>query len=211
MNKNFITFEGGEGAGKTTLARRIRDALQAKGIEVVLTREPGGTPLGEDLRHLLLNRNAKEKIAPKAELFAFLASRIQHVEEVIKPAIARGAVVLCDRFSDSSIAYQGIGQELGLEYVLSCCKLAIGDFEPDLTFFLDVNPDVGFSRVDKRNSGGARDRMEQETAVFHARVHAGFVELAKKFPKRIVRLDGSLDPDALFSSAYDHLQTFLQK
>src|SRR5262245_25558044 len=109
----FITFEGGEGAGKTTLACRIRDTLQSLGKDVVFTREPGGTAFGEELRRFLLRRQPQEKISPKAELFLFLASRVQHLEEVIKPALARGAIVLCDRFSDSTIAYQGKGQALG--------------------------------------------------------------------------------------------------
>jgi dTMP kinase len=207
----FITFEGGEGAGKTTLALRIRDALQALGKEVIFTREPGGTAFGEELRHFLLHRQPGEKVSPKAQLFLFLASRIQHLEEVIKPALARGSIVLCDRFSDSTIAYQGRGQALGLDYVLSCSQLATNGIEPDLTFFLDVNPEVGLERIDKRAVGGPRDRMEQETVAFHERVHTGFLELAKKFPKRIIRLDGSVDPNTLFESAYVHLKNFLQK
>lgn len=207
----FITFEGGEGAGKTTLAHRIRDVLQVLGNEVVLTREPGGTPFGEELRHFLLHRNPGERVSPKAQLFLFLAARIQHIEEVIKPALARGAIVLCDRFSDSTIAYQGRGQALGLDYVLSCSQLATNGLEPNLTFFLDVTPEVGLERIDKRVIGGPRDLIEQETIAFHERVHAGFLELAKKFPKRIICLDGSLDPNSLFESAYSHLKKIFEK
>ena len=211
MHGYFITFEGGEGAGKTTLAGRIRDALQAVGHDVEYTREPGGTVFGEELRRCLLHRKPGEKIHPKAELFVFLASRVQLLEEVIKPAVARGAIVLCDRFSDSTIAYQGSGKALGHDYVASCCQLATNGFEPNLTFFIDLKPGIGLTRISKRQSGAPLDRMEQETLAFHERVRIGFIELAKKFPKRIICLDGTLGPDELFEKALAHIKTLIQQ
>jgi dTMP kinase len=211
MHGCFITFEGGEGAGKTTLSSRVRDALQALGMDVVYVREPGGTVFGEELRHCLLNRRPGEKIHPKAELFVFLASRVQLLEEVIKPALARGAVVLCDRFSDSTVAYQGKGKALGLDYVAACCQLAIKDFEPNLTLFIDLNPAIGLARIDKRVTGESRDRMEQETLAFHERVRSGYSELAKQFPNRIICLDGTLSPEVLLEKALVHVKKIIQK
>ena len=198
----FLTLEGGEGAGKSTLAVRLARALTEEGREVVTTREPGGTPFGEELRNVLLHKSI-ETIDTKAELFLFLASRIQHVEFVIKPALQRGAVVLCDRFSDSTIAYQGEGKNLGFEYVKQCSKLAIGDFQPDLTFFIDLEPHVGLKRVQSRHS---LDRMEREAMSFHERVRHGFLTLAKEDPKRVHILDGILDPEALFKQAHTILK-----
>lgn len=199
----FITFEGGEGAGKSTLAAAIRDALQAAGIEVIHTREPGGTQFGEELRTFLLHHNPEEIISPKAELFLFLSSRAQLLEEVVKPAVARGAVVLCDRFSDSTIAYQGFGKGLGLDYVSDCCRLATDGFEPDLTFFVDIEPELGLARASKRAS---LDRMEQEALDFHERVRFGFQQLAEKFPGRIASLNGMLSKEALFEQAFDYVK-----
>lgn len=201
----FITFEGGEGAGKSTLAARIRDALKAEGSTVVFTREPGGTALGEELRELLLHHKDKE-ISAKCELFLFLAARVQHLEEVILPALKQGAIVLCDRFSDSSIAYQGEGKGLGFEYVHQLCNMALGSTTPNLTFYVDIDPKIGLQRTDKRrkmsNDMSGPDRMEQETLHFHERVRAGFKRLAALYPDRIHVLDGRLDPDALFAEAF---------
>lgn len=196
----FVTFEGGEGAGKSTLAARLRDALKAEGKDLLFTREPGGTPFGEELRNLLLHH--KGHVQERAELFCFLAARVQHVEELIKPALALGKIVLCDRFTDSTIAYQGVARGLGLEYVAMCAKLATGDFQPDLTFYVDIDPEIGFQRIKKR---GVSDRLEREALSFHNHVREGFRQLAKKYPDRIVMLDGTLDPDTLFHKAFASL------
>lgn len=198
----FVTFEGGEGVGKSTLTSRLRDALKAEGRDVLTSREPGGTPFGEELRSLLLHH--KGDVVPDAELFLFLASRIQHLEELIKPAVQRGSIVLCDRFSDSTIAYQGIARGLGLQYVSSCCKLATKDFEPDLTFFIDLDPKIGLQRTHSRRKKTAEsiDRLEKEALDFHEKVRDGFRTLAKQHPERIVTLDGTLNPEALFQAAY---------
>ncbi|MBS0655646.1 MAG: dTMP kinase, partial [Verrucomicrobia bacterium] len=130
-------------------------------------------------------------------------------DRVIVPALGRGAVVLCDRFADSTIAYQGFGKELGADYVEKCCRQVSGGVEPDLTFFVDLDPEIGLERVDKRAAGVGPDRMEQEALAFHKRVHQGFIELAKKFPERIVRLDGTLSKDALYEAAFDKVERLM--
>ena len=203
----FITFEGGEGAGKSTLACRLRDALKADGHEVVFTREPGGTAFGEELRKMLLHYKAD--VASRAELFLFLSARIQHIEEVIKPAIKRGAIVLCDRFTDSTIAYQGEARGLGVDYVSSCSSLALGGFEPDLTFYVDIDPKQGLLRTLKRQSSEKFDRLENESLQFHEKVRRGFEKQAAAHPTRIITLDGTQNPDSLFQQAYPHIKNKL--
>ncbi len=198
----FVTFEGGEGAGKSTLATHIRDALvKEASCEVILTREPGGTTFSEELRSLLLHH--KGHVTSKAELFLFLSARIQHLEELIKPALKKGAIVLCDRFTDSSIAYQGVARGLGMDYVSSCCSLATGGFDPDLTFYVDLDPKIGLLRTHKRRGSAnlAVDRLENEALHFHEKVRTGFQKLTLANPDRIITLDGTLDPVSLFNAA----------
>lgn len=196
MSKGFfITLEGGEGAGKSTVMTFLKEKLTQKGHTVIASREPGGCSLAEELRSLLLHQT--KPIAAKCELFLFLAARVQHIEEVIVPALDRGAIVLCDRFSDSTIAYQGCGKNLGFEYVQQVCKLAEGSCEPDCTLFLDIDPERGLKRTDTRrkenNDKTGPDRMEQESLSFHARVRAGFQKLAGLYSERIHTIDASLD------------------
>lgn len=197
MNKPgfFITFEGGEGAGKTTLIHKIEKKLKQSGFNVILTREPGGTSLGEQIRQMVLNQNF-ESIAPHAELLLFLAARAQHIEKVIKPAIDQGTIVLCDRFNDSTIAYQGVARGLGEEYVDKLCKLACQNTLPDLTFFLDVDPAIGMERARKQQR--VIDRMESEQKNFHDRVREGFLSIAKKDSGRICLIDASRPEQAVF-------------
>ncbi len=201
----FVTFEGGEGAGKSTLISKLEKKLKDEKREVLVTREPGGTSLGEELRSLLLHH--KGEISPQAELFVFLASRIQHLEERIKPALKRGAVVLCDRFTDSSIAYQGEARGLGTDYVATVANLATRGFLPDLTFYVDIDPKIGLLRTQKR--GVSQDRLEREAPEFHKKVRAGFQKLASSEPNRIQTLDGTLSQEALFESAYAILKPHL--
>lgn len=186
----FVTFEGGEGAGKSTLIKGVIEALTSQGLEVLSTREPGGTLLGEFIREALLNGNASYQIDPKAELLLFLASRVQHLEEVIKPALKAGKVVLCDRFNDSSAAYQGNGRGLGIDAVEELCNLACDHIVPDLTFYLDLDPNKGFSRIVRE-----KDRMEGEGLSFHEKVREGFLQLKKRHPKRIHVIDASQNPE----------------
>ena len=194
----FITFEGGEGAGKSTLIKKVKDALEERGNSVILTREPGGTVFGEELRHLVLEQRQDVRISAKAELFLFLAARVQHIEEVIRPAIASGKIVLCDRFCDSTIAYQGMGRGLGMEYVAKCCEMAVGSMVPDLTFYIDIDPKIGLARASCR---AGFDRIEIEKIAFHQLVRDGFHQLAKQYPHRIVMLDGEKNATEVFEDA----------
>ena len=185
----FVTFEGLDGSGKTTQLRLLAERLTAEGRTVVVTREPGGTELGEAVRDLVLHGG---NVAPWAEAALYAASRAQHVEEVIRPALARGAVMLCDRYVDSSVAYQGVARGLGLERVLDLNLAAVGGLLPDVTLLLEMDATVADSRMT-----GKRDRLEREDASFHARAAAGYRELAARFPERIVVLDATLAPDEL--------------
>jgi dTMP kinase len=183
----FVTFEGLDGSGKSTQLQLLADRLVALGRDVVTTREPGGTELGERIRDLVLHGG---HVAPWAEAALYAASRAQHVEEVIRPALERGAVVLCDRYVDSSVAYQGVARGLGLERVLELNLAAVGGLLPDLTFLLLVDPSVAALRMP-----ADRDRLEREDSGFHTRADAGYRELAERFPQRIVAIDGSLSAD----------------
>lgn len=201
----FITLEGCEGAGKTTLIKTLKEALETKGLRPFLTREPGGTSLGETLRHLLLDSDTP--LDPMAELFLLLAARAQHMKEKIKPALERGEVVLCDRFHDSTIAYQGGGRELGLDKVERLCLLASDGLEPDLTFLLDVDPSIGLLRV----KGRSLDRFEREKRAFHERVRVSFLTLAQKNKERIFLIDSSKPQEVVKQLGVNRLLTFLQE
>jgi dTMP kinase len=180
----FVTFEGLDGSGKSTQAELLAGELRGRGREVVLTREPGGTELGERVRDLLL---AGAEVSPWAEAALFAAARAELVERVIRPALGRGADVVCDRYVDSSLAYQGIARGLGVERVLELNRPAIGDVMPDRTFLLLVDAELSGTR-----SGDEPDRIEREGGEFRERVEAAYEELAGRFPDRIVAVDGSL-------------------
>lgn len=182
-SSHFISFEGIDGCGKTTQARLLADRVRAEGAEVVLTREPGGTPLGEEIRDLLLHGG---HVAPWAEAALYAASRAQHVDEVIRPALERGAVVVCDRYVDSSVAYQGIARGLGLEQVLELNLAVVGGLMPDLTFLLEIGVEDAAARM-----GDERDRIEREDAGFRARVVEAYRSLADLDPGRYVVVDGT--------------------
>ncbi len=203
MKKTFITFEGGEGAGKTTLIANIQKELSKKNILFVVTREPGGTDFGERVRQLVLKE--KITISAKAELCLFLASRSQHIEDVIKPSIKEGKIVLCDRYNDSSIAYQGHARGLGIDDVISFSSFIIKDCLPDLTLYLDIDPKTGLSRVKE-----SLDRIESETISFHEKIREGFHILAKKFPDRIKIMDASQNEEKLFKNAMNYIEKLIK-
>jgi len=182
----FLTIEGSEGSGKSSNIQFLSEQLEAKGIHVTLTREPGGTPLGEKLRELLLS--PQESICDKVELMLMFAARAQHVERVIKPALEKGHWVLCDRFSDATYAYQGGGRGMDPEIIQELEHWTIGNFKPDYTFLLDVAVETGMQRVRMR---GELDRFEQEKLDFFERVRASYLLLAEQYPERIITIDAS--------------------
>lgn len=201
----FITCEGGEGAGKTTLIERLERFATEKGFSVISTREPGGSKLSEFIRQWLLNRDFDIKIGTKAELLLFLSARAQHIEELIKPSLDAGKIVLCDRFNDSTVVYQGIARGLGLNYVQNLCEIVCDNILPDFTFFLDVDPQEGLQRsqrVSKDSSkAGELDRIESERLEFHQLVREGFHTLARQNPDRIHILDAHQNADSVFKQA----------
>ena len=194
----FITLEGGEGTGKTTQIKRLADALRAMGREVVTTREPGGTPEAEQIRHLIVHREGGNW-TPMAECLLLFAGRQMHAEILIKPAIARGAIVISDRFADSTRAYQGYGHDLDQNVIEQVNRLALGDFAPDLTFILDIDVKEGLGRSGRRLNaeGSAEDRFEKLDIAFHERMRRGYIEIARREPGRCVVVDAAQDMDAI--------------
>ncbi len=187
----FITLEGGEGSGKSTLAKMLAERLEDGGRSVVLTEEPTGTALGREMWRLFQDP-ARPPISALAELMLFEAARAQHVTEVIRPSLERGDIVVCDRFADSSIAYQGYGRELGEELVSRLNVVATGGLRPDLTLLLDVPIEAGLERArDANEAGKAADAIGEESLAFHKRVREGFLAVARQEPKRVVVIDAT--------------------
>jgi dTMP kinase len=200
----FISIEGGDGSGKSTLAHEMTRILMDKGYKVHATREPGGTSLSEKIRDLILHPESSIKIGNRAEMLLFLAARAQHIDEVIQPKLRAGEIVICERFSDSTIAYQGSARHLGTQEVETLCKLSV-HLEPDLTFLLDIDPHEGLKRVrEKRKS--TYDRLENEQAQFHSEVRQGYLHLADRYPNRIIILDASLPKEQLLAKALTELE-----
>jgi dTMP kinase len=209
MTGLFITFEGGEGCGKSTQIAALKARLEAMGKTVVQTREPGGTALGESVRNLLQYDDAGQGMSPEAELLLFAASRAQHVRELIAPAIAEGQIVLCDRFLDSTTVYQGVARAIDSKKVDTINQFAIGDTKPDLTILIDLPPEIGLARVHAR-SDGKLDRMEKEAIEFFQAVRQGYLDLAKSEPKRFLVVDGSQSVEELETQIWQKVEaTFL--
>lgn len=196
MRGTFITFEGGEGSGKSTQVTLLAERLRLRGIEVVTTREPGGSPGAEAMRHLLLSGIVKP-LGPTAETMIFAAARDDHVQATIEPALARGAWVICDRFIDSTRIYQGVLGNVDRRIIRALERVTIGDTVPDLTFVLDVPVEIGFARVTGR--GHAKDRFESEDLEFHVQLREAFLDLAREEPQRCVVIDASLPPEKVAS------------
>lgn len=190
----FITLEGGEGSGKTTQALRLFQSLTAQGYDVLHTREPGGTSVAERIRRILLD-HADEAVAPETEALLMLAARRQHVEHVIRPALASGKVVICDRFSDSTLAYQGYGRGLDLKFLRMINRWVTGTVTPHLTLFFDIPIATGLRR--RRGHSAEQNRLDHETHGFHAKVRAGFQALAKREPRRIIIVDARQSTDSV--------------
>ncbi len=202
----LITFEGGEGAGKTTLIEKVFFYLQSLCLPVLKTRAPGGTAIGKQIRSLLLDHQ-EHSLSKRAELLLFLSDRAQHVDELILPAFKRKEVVLCDRFNDSTIAYQSGARGFEEAWVRKLCAFSCRDIKPDLTIYLDLDPKIGFDRVDK--AGMSKDRIELETLKFHQKIRKAFHKIAKKEPKRFKILDASQSPEDVFQQAIEKINVLL--
>ncbi len=189
----FITFEGTDGSGKTTQIKLLEAYMMKKGYEVVLSREPGGTRVSEIIRDIILDPRNKE-IVPLTEMIMYAASRAQHVAEIIEPAIESGKIVICDRYVDSSYAYQGAGRGVDLKSVADVNRIAVHGTVPDITFFLDIDPEISIKR--RINSTGA-DRIEQEKLDFHRRVYDGYKKLSILYPDRIKTIDATKSIDEI--------------
>lgn len=200
----FVTFEGGDGSGKSTQAARLTTALVSAGERVVRTREPGGTPLAETLRSLVLE-HGHGPIDARTEALLYATARASHVDQVIRPALRRGDVVVCDRFVDSSLAYQGFGRDLGLDEVSELNRFATGGLSPDLTFLLDISPEDGRAR----RTAGRRDedRLESEPDAWHASIREAFLQLAAAAPERFVVIDATLSQDEITARITDAVTT----
>ncbi|CAG69350.1 MULTISPECIES: dTMP kinase [Acinetobacter] len=201
----FISFEGTEGVGKTTLIRKLYEHFEASGKQVVLTREPGGTPLAEQIRSLLLAVNHDEPMSSDTELLLMYAARAQHLQQVIVPALADEKLVLSDRFTDASYAYQCVGRGLSKDKLNTLNQTFVSHM-PDITFWLDAPIELGMSRARER---GALDRFEQEKVEFFQRVRQGYQQLHELYPERIKRLDATQAPEIVFQEALEHIQALV--
>ena len=197
----FISFEGTEGVGKTTLIRKIYEHLEQQGQQVVLTREPGGTPMAEQIRSLLLSVNHEESMSNDTELLLMYAARAQHLQQVIVPALTEHNTVLCDRFTDASFAYQCAGRGLS-QSKLQLLNENFVSHMPNITFWLDAPIETGMSRARER---GALDRFEQEKVTFFEKVRAGYQQLWEQYPERVKRLDATQSPEQVFAQALQYL------
>ncbi len=202
MNGYFITFEGSEGCGKTTQIEALAKALEAQGKTVLITREPGGTLIGEKIRNLLQDPSHKNDISDMTELLLFSASRAELITSRIQPALSRGEIVICDRFYDSTFVYQGLGRAIDMNIVKQLNQITVGTLKPDLTILLDLDAKIGIERAKSRQSGEL-DRIENESLAFFEAVRNGYLELAKKEPERFKTIDGLLSVDAIKKIIWD--------
>jgi dTMP kinase len=196
----FITLEGGEGSGKSTLIERVAARLRTAGRSVLVCREPGGTDIGEQIRHVLQYSQQSVAMMPETELLLFAASRAQLVREIIRPAREAGTIVMCDRFADSTTVYQGVGRRLDPTVVATINQLAIGDCRPDLTLVIDLDPRIGLERARGRE---LFDRMENQTLDFYDRVRRGYLDLAQREPQRVKVVDGAGNLPAVEAAVWE--------
>ena len=205
----FITFEGGEGCGKSTVLRLVDEKLRALGYETVLTREPGGTPIAEQIRNVILDK-ANTAMDPRTEALLYAASRRQHLVEKIWPALKEGKLILCDRYLDSSLAYQGGARGLGIDNVLNVNRFATEDTYPDLTLLFDLDPELGLKRI-AANASREVNRLDLEKMDFHASVRATFRSIAERFPDRFVIVDASKSLEEVVNDVYEIILSKLKK
>ncbi|MDQ0116021.1 dTMP kinase [Paenibacillus harenae] len=197
----FITIEGGEGAGKTTLIEQLAHTMLQRGKEVVITREPGGIPIAEQIRTVILDRNNTAMDA-RTEALLYAASRRQHLVEKVLPALEAGKAVICDRFVDSSLAYQGYARGLGMDEVWDINRFAIQELMPQLTVFMDISPEAGLARI-AQSAEREVNRLDLEKQSFHERVREGYLQLLRKYPERIVRVNAEQSREAVFIDVLD--------
>lgn len=206
MNRGlFITVEGTDGSGKTTQIKNMSEHLASLGCQVLLTREPGGTRISESIRSVILDPSYTE-MSSTTELLLYSAARAQHVEQVIRPSVDKGITVICDRYVDSFYAYQGFGRGIGLGLLESITNIAIGGTMPDITFFFDLDPEIGLKR---RFAATGSDRIENEEMEFHKKVHAGYKALAERHPARIRTIDASKPAEEVWRDVRRQLETAL--
>lgn len=203
----FISFEGSEGCGKSTQIALLADWLRGSGLEPLLVREPGGTPIGEAVRHLLQHAPEGEAMVPETELLLFAASRAQLVRQVILPALADHRLVICDRFLDSTTVYQGVARRIPSDAVARINGFAVGERMPDVTFLLDMDADCAMKRVRDGRRKTAHDRMEEQPPEFYRAVRDGYLELARQFPQRLHVLDATLPVNTLAEAIRHHLKS----
>jgi dTMP kinase len=204
----FITFEGSEGCGKSTQVKRLAARLEQAGVPTLITREPGGTAIGEKIRDLLQFAPESFAMMPETEVLLFEASRAQLVRETIQPALERGTVVISDRFFDSTTVYQGVARKLPPDSVDTLNQFAVGNTRPDVTFILDIDVEIGRNRLLRRvRPVAVKDRLEEEPIEFHERVCRGYRELAKREPNRFILIDGAKSPDAIADQIWNLLQS----
>ncbi len=208
LTGKLISFEGSEGSGKSTQIARLAGHLQKVGREVVATREPGGTEIGEQIRNIIVHNSKGDEMCPETELLLFTAARAQVVREVIVPALNRGAMVLSDRYLDSSTVYQGIARNLAPGPVSDINRFAVGNVMPDLTIVIDVPTEVSLARIRQRASD-LPDRMERENITFYTKVREGYLLLAQQWPERVVVVDGTETPEALEKKIWAEVQRYL--
>jgi dTMP kinase len=201
----FITFEGGEGSGKTSIITRLIPMLEKLGQNVVTSREPGGVKIAEDIRSIILNPE-NTQMCYETEALLFAASRMQHLKEKVIPALNEGKIVICDRYLDSSLVYQGISRGLGIDKVMQVNAFAL-DYMPQKTFFIDVCPSVGLERLKGRDKS---DRLDREKLDFHDRIYQGYKDLAKMYPERIETIDGERDIDSIVLDVYNRIVELLK-
>ena len=205
----FITFEGIEGCGKTTQIKRLAKRLHDRGVNFVSTLEPGGTRIGQDIRRVLLDSNNR-RLAPLAELILYAADRAQHIEEIIRPALDQGKWVLCDRFFDATVAYQGAGRGLDMDLIMTLNEKVTKGIRPDITLLLDCPPEMGIERALKRNnlSRDGQDRFEREVMEFHKRVRAGYLDLSRN-DRRFSIIDATLSEDGIEEEIFKVISPYL--
>ena len=194
MRGKFITYEGCDGCGKSTQLKMLSDYLTQKGVEHIFTREPGGGKISEAIREILLNGKNTE-MTDECEALLYAAARVQHLHDRVEPALAQGKLVICDRYVDSSIAYQAYGRNLGRDFIEKINAYALENYLPDVTLFIDLTPEAAFTR---KKGADENDRLEQAGMAFHKRVYQGYDELANEQKERIVRIDGNATPEQIF-------------